>query len=159
MATSFHWKKGTFSSTYNLFAGTNWVGELRENMLSQSAVGMLNEQKYEFKTNGSLNQKTEIRDISKGTAVGSITYNAIRTKAEINLYGKKFTWSFDNVWSSKWSISNSREIIIDYQGSSSKGKIEASTNNELLLLSGLYITNYYWQITTVLIIIICILII
>ncbi|MDA3911787.1 MAG: hypothetical protein PF448_10570 [Bacteroidales bacterium] len=35
---------------------------------------------------------------------------------------------------------------MEISGSSTKGKIEANTSNELHLLCGIYITNYYWEV-------------
>jgi hypothetical protein len=47
----------------------------------------------------------------------------------------------------KWSIFNSEGIRINYSGSSTNGRIESNTEDDLLLLSGLYVTSYYRQLT------------
>jgi hypothetical protein len=38
-------------------------------------------------------------------------------------------------------------VLVKYTGSITKGTIESVEQDEMLLLSGLFITNYYWQIT------------
>jgi hypothetical protein len=69
------------------------------------------------------------------------------TKATIELSDRKIFWKYDNVWNTKWSLFDSEGIQIQYQGSSFNGKIEFNSQDDLLVLTGLFITNYYWQIT------------
>ncbi len=56
-------------------------------------------------------------------------------------------WKYDNIWNSKWSVFDSGGINVKCAGSSTKGLIDSNTNDALVLLSSLFITNYYWQIT------------
>ena len=42
--------------------------------------------------------------------------------------------------------------LINYQGISIKGKIEIDSSDDLLIISGLFIKNYYWQATIALIV-------
>ena len=83
---------------------------------------------------------------------GKITYNTRKTKATIEYSDKIVFWKYDNGWNTKWSISNSVELIVRYHGSFTKGEIEVSSYDELLILTVLYITNYFWQISSVVIV-------
>jgi hypothetical protein len=153
MQTNLKWDKGTFSNTYNIYSQDQVIGKLRNSSFSQIAEGELNGKKYTFITKGFFNQQTEIRDAIDNKLVGNITYNGWMTKATLSILDKKINWKYDNLWNTKWSIFDSNGIEIKYSGSSSKGQINSNTNDDLLILSGLFVTNYYWQITIVLIIV------
>ena len=141
-----HWKKGAFKSTYKIYSNDTLVGTLKENVWKQSADGELTGKKYNFKTKGFFKQETEIVHADTNTALGKITYNSWMTKATIELSDRKIFWKYDNVWNTKWSLFDSEGIQIQYQGSSFNGKIEFNSQDDLLVLTGLFITNYYWQI-------------
>jgi hypothetical protein len=38
-------------------------------------------------------------------------------------------------------------LKIKYSGSSTQGRIESNSDDALLLLSGLFVTNYYWHVS------------
>ncbi len=50
MQTYLNWKKGLFSSTYNIYSNGILLGELKDKQFSQTATGQLNGKKYIFKT-------------------------------------------------------------------------------------------------------------
>ena len=152
MQTNFKWKKGFFSSTYNIYSQGQIIGKLKNNSFSQIAEGEINGKKYKFITKGFFNQQTEIHDAINNKVIGNITYNGWMTKATLLILDKESKWKYDNLWNTKWSIFDSNGIEIKYSGSSSKGEINSNTDDDLLLLSGLFVTNYYWQITIIIII-------
>jgi hypothetical protein len=146
------WKKGFFSSTYGLFSNDKPVGELKGRAFSQSADGNLNGIKYSFRAKGVFKQHTEIVDGRDSKVIGKIAFNTMMTKATISFLNKEVNWKYDNLWSTKWRIFDSGEIEIKYQGSTTSGQIDSNSDDALLLLSGLYVTNYYWQFTFLIII-------
>lgn len=152
MEKRFYWNKKFFSSTYNVYSNGQQNGNLTEKSFSQTAFGELNGKKYIFKTKGFFNQITEIIDASSNKIIGNITFNNWMTKANISTGNKTYLWKYDNAWGSKWSIYNSEGLKISYFGYSSKGQIDSNTDDELLLLTGLFVTNYYWQTTVVVLI-------
>jgi hypothetical protein len=149
MQTIIHWNKSFFSNTYNLFSKGQLLGQLKENTLSQTATGELNGIKYIFKTKGFLKQHTEIIDAINGNRIGEITYNNWMTKATLFTRDNSSFWRYDNIWNTRWSIFDTKGLEIKYTGSSSKGQIISNTDDALLLLSGLFVINYYWQTTIV----------
>lgn len=148
------WEKKFFSNTYNIYSNNRKIGNFKDKMFSQNAFGELNGKKYTYNTAGIFKQRTEIIDNIENKVIGKITYNNWMTKASITINNKTSYWKYDNIWNTKWSITDLEGIKIEYSGSSSKGKIISNTDDELLLLSGLFVTNYYWQITMALLIIV-----
>jgi hypothetical protein len=147
METQLNWKKGIFKETYEIYSAGILVGTLKENIWKQTAYGELNGRKVIFKTIGFFRQETQIIDPSTNMQVGKITYNSWMTKATIEYTNRVASWKYDNAWNTKWSISDPEGVLIQYQGSCSKGIINSQTQDDLLILSGLFVTNYYWQIT------------
>ncbi len=150
MNTTLNWEKGILKNRYKIYSEGNFVGSLKENSWTNSAESELNGKKYSFKTKGVFKQVTQIID-SDDNIIGKITYNTWMTKAQIEIQNKVINWKYDNLWSSKWSVFSSEGIEIKYSGSSTKGEIQSNTREELILLSGLFVTNYYWQTTFVVI--------
>jgi hypothetical protein len=142
------WKNSFFSNTWNLTTDEILVGFLKENDWKQTALGELNGKKFNFATKGFFSQETQVFDADTAAHVATISYNSWHTKASIITPGGKiFTWRYDNAWNTKWSISDASAVLVKYTGSITKGTIESAEQDEMLLLSGLFITNYYWQIT------------
>jgi hypothetical protein len=148
------WKKKFFGSKYQIFGAQQTTGELKERAFSQNSYGHLNEKKYTFLTKGFWKQTTHIMDSSKEEKIGEINYSGWMTRATIKLNSKEYFWQYDNMWNTKWRIFDHEGTLVQYSGSSTGGQIFSNTDNEPLLLSGLFVTNYYWQITAVIIIII-----
>ena len=156
MQTTLRWKRNFFSNLLSIHSEDRQVGELREKPFAQISEGELHGKKYSFKTKGFLNQYTEIIDSIENKVIGEIHYSSWMTKATISIDSKKSSWKYDNMWNTKWSIFNSEGIDIKYSGSSTSGQVESNIDDELLLLSGLVVTNYYWQLTMIIIFIVLI---
>jgi len=148
MRYSFNWKRGFFSDTYKIYSNNQQIGTLRNRTLSQNAVGNINERSYTFKTKGFFKQHTKVYDNSDNSLVGEIAYGNWMTKAYLSLNEKEFLWKYKNAWNTRWTIYESDKAVINYKGSYS-GHAESDRNDDLLLLTGLYVTKYYWQMTLV----------
>jgi hypothetical protein len=149
MKTNLRWEQEIFSSTYSIYSNNQLIGKLKDRTFSQSADGELNGKAYIFRTKGLFKQHTEILDKSEDKVIGEITFNTWMTKASLSFNEKRANWKYDNPWSTKWRIFDSEGIEIKYSGRSGKGQIESNSDDPLLLLSGLFVTNYYWQLTVV----------
>ena len=149
MKIRLNWEKEIFSSSYSIYSNNQLIGKLKDKTFSQSASGELNGREYIFRTKGLFKQHTEILDKAENRVIGEINYNSWMTKASISINNKEASWKYDNIWSTKWRIFDSEGIEIKYTGSSRKGQIDANTDDALLLLSGLFVTNYYWQWTII----------
>jgi hypothetical protein len=147
MQTNLTWEKGIFSTLYKIYSNGEQVGSLKNKSFSLSGIGVLDNKEYLFQTKGFFKQKTEIVDAAGNRTIGEINYNNWMTKATITINDKTINWKYDNIWNTKWRVFNSEGIDIKYSGLSTGGQIESNINDALLLLSGLFVTNYYWQIT------------
>jgi hypothetical protein len=145
MKTTLYWKKELFTGTCKIYSEDNLVGYLNEKSWSQYAEAELNGEKFIFKTKGFFNRETQIYKIENETPVGKITYNTWRRKARIEYSGKVYSWSFINLFSTKWIVQNDEGFLINYRSSCSKGSIESDHQNNLLTLTGIFIRNYYSQ--------------
>ena len=156
MQLNLTWKKGFFSNNCILYKNGELIGNLREKSFSNTAVAELNGKGFLFRTKGFFKQHTDIIDSSTNQVLGEISYNNWKSKATISGRNKTVNWSYNNFWNTKWSLSDQNGIEIKYAGSSTKGSIQSNTDDALLILSGLYVTNYYWQISAAVVVAICI---
>ena len=147
MQTNLTWKKGVFSNVYKIYSDGKQIGNLKDKSFSQSGIGVLDNKEFLFQTKGLFEQKTQIIDTAENKMVGEINYNNWMTKATITINDKTINWKYDNLWNTKWSIFDSEGISIKYSGSLTNGQINSNIDDYLLLLSGLFVTNYYWQWT------------
>lgn len=138
-------ENGIFSGIYNINSDGRHIGYLKDKSFSQIATGEINGKQYIFRTKGFINQNTEIINCAENIVVGDINYNTWKTSATISINNKITHWKCDNIWNTKWSMFNSDGLFIKFSGSSSKGQIESEVNDELLVLTGLFVINYYWQ--------------
>lgn len=152
MQTNLTWKKGLLSSLYQIYENGIRIGYLKDKTISQSSIGLIDDKEYLFHTRGFLNQHTLIFDNYENKLIGEIRYNNWMNKATITINDKTVYWKYDNLFNTKWSLFDSEEVNIRYSGSSLSGHINSNTNNSLLLLCGLFVTNYYWQLTIAIVI-------
>ncbi|NOU18681.1 MAG: hypothetical protein HOO91_14080 [Bacteroidales bacterium] len=139
------WKRGIFSRTYTFYSNSLEIGFLKIGAWSNNAKGSINGKEYEFITKGLFKQETSIIDCKISSIVGTIIYNSWKSKAIIKLVdGTEYNWQYTNFWHTKWSL-NKELYFINYKGSCFKGEIVSYISDELLIISGLFISNYYSQ--------------
>ena len=147
MKTTLNWEKGILKNTYKIYSLKILVGKLQEISFSQSTDGELNGKFYCFRTQGFFKQEAQIIDSENDSTIGKITYNSRMKKAKIEYSDRVVNLKYNNAWNTKWSLCDLEGVQINYHGSSTKGKIEYDTQNDLLALAGLFITNYFRQMT------------
>ncbi|TVQ65686.1 MAG: hypothetical protein EA360_08175 [Balneolaceae bacterium] len=145
MRKEYSWEKNFFGTTTYLYHGGARVGNLVAKSFSGGAVGEMGGKVYEFRNSGILNLKTEVTEKATGKLVATIRYNSFQTRATIDTDERRLLWKSKNLLGSKWEMENSRGERITYKGYNQKGVIETETDNEMLLLTGLFARNYYWQ--------------
>lgn len=145
MKTQLNWKKGAFSTTYNLFDRGRQIGYLHDFTFKQRSEGEIHGKKYLFKTRGFFKQHTEIIDLQTNVPVGSIHYNSWMNKAEIKLHNQSCHWKYDNGWQTRWSITDASGKQLRFAGGMTKGIVDGEDPEDLLVLTGLFVTNYYTQ--------------
>lgn len=140
------WTKGLFDSDYQIFEQGQIKNSLHFNSWKNEARSVGLQQNFLFITQGFTNPTTTIYD-DKNTVLGTINYNSWQTKATITLTsGTQLAWSFSNGWLSSWMITNFKDKQINYNSSSSSGTIITNTDDQLMLLAGIFIKEYYARI-------------
>ena len=138
-----HWKKAFLCNAIKIYSAEGVIGQLKEYNWKQTAEGEINKQKFKYRTSGFFNQVTEIIVPSTNYIVGKIEYNTWRSRATLTYLDQKFFWQYDNLWQTKWSITNDHGLRIAFEGSLGKGSIEGEDISEFLVLAGLFVTNYF----------------
>ena len=145
MKTLLHWKRGAFSSTCRILSGEEIIGELASYTFKQTAEGVIRNKRYLFRTKGLFKQETQIIDGVSDQVIGNITYNSMMSKATIEFKDRTVSWKYDNTWQTKWSLYDKLGIHMKFAGRQSKGTIEFEEEDDLLVLTGMFVTNYYQQ--------------
>ena len=145
MKTKLSWRRGILSTTYQIFSKERQIGQLKNHTFKQISEGRINKKKYNFRTKGVFKQETQILDGDSNKLLGNITYNSMMTKASIKLPDRTLSWKYDNGLQTRWSLFNEHGILMKFAGRATKGNIEYEEVDEMLVLTGLYITNYYQQ--------------
>ena len=121
---------------------------MRSHGLSRHMVNYM-EKNSTLKSKGFLIRRPRYLIMRLTHPLEKITYNSLMTKAKIEYSDKVYFWKFDNSLSTKWRLYNAEGSLISYSCSLTKGGIEYDLQNNLLVLTGLYIKNIYWQFSVV----------
>ncbi len=153
MKNNFTWSNGLFSSLYQIHSNEQQLGRLINRPFSRTTKGSFEGKDYLFRNTGFFHQKTEIVDCSDNKVIGEIEYNSWRSKATMSVNGRTYKWKYDNIWTTQWSLSDSGGVSVRFNSSTTRGQIDADTDDGLLLLSGLFVKNYYLQTAFVVILV------
>jgi hypothetical protein len=145
MKTLLNWKKGPFSSTYQIYSGEELIGELADKAFKKTSEGRIGQKHYKFRTKGVFKQETQIMDGENDLVIGTISYQSMKSKATIQLRDRVINWKYDNGRQTKWSLHDDQGTLMKFAGGFSKGSIECDEIDELLLLAGIFVTNYFQQ--------------
>lgn len=136
------WRKGLFDSNYQLYANGEIKGSLLFSSWKNNARGIALKNYY-FISEGFLNPITKIKD-ENHNQIGVITYNTWKLKATVTFTNLDHaSWGYTNGWLSQWTITNHRDKQIQYQSSTAVGMVYSDNDDELMLLSGLYIRAFF----------------
>jgi len=154
MKTILNWKKGLFKNSYEIYSDSTHVGYLKEKSWAQTSTGELNGEKFHFRIKGFFNKEALVFSSESNTPVGKISYNCWMTRTKIEYGGKVYNWKYNNIWNTSWKLYNVEGLELKYNCSATNGRIESDLENNFLILSGLYVHNYYVQTTLVTMIVI-----
>lgn len=73
-------------------------------------------------------------------------------KASITFDARKIEWQYDNLWHKKWSMSDSNGLQINSSFATTSGVMESNSLDDLSLLTGLFVANYYLQMSMIVIV-------
>ncbi|MGD0341859.1 MAG: hypothetical protein ABSA76_09165 [Bacteroidales bacterium] len=145
METQFTWKTKFFSNLYEISRYENAAGELRSIGWKRKSAGELNGKRVLFEIKGFFDKDFLISNPDDNSIIGKIVFNIWKTKATITILDKKYSWQYDNFFHSRWSISNENGSIVKYESHIKNGDVTSYTDDEILILTGLYIKDYLRQ--------------
>lgn len=67
------------------------------------------------------------------------------SKATRQFADNTISWKYDNAWQTRWSLSDDQGILMKFSGGFSRGTVEYDKDDDLLVLTGMFVTNYYQQ--------------
>jgi hypothetical protein len=138
-----NWKREIFDKTTKLIENNSERGRLIYENFSNLTTIKIQDEKFVFYKPDFLSQMIMIKDSSKKEIIGNIRYDFWKTKAYIKLNESEYSLKNDSFWKGKWSLSEKSKKIIEFESKSPNGIIRTSIENDLLLFTGLYITNNY----------------
>jgi hypothetical protein len=141
-----NWRKGLFDSNYQVFND----GLLRFSMnfasLKNAAVVTTQKGIYLLKSEGFSNPETKVVN-NQNEVIAKITYDWLGFKAKVVLNtGEQLDWSFQNSWISRWSLNNHSDKQILFNSSTGNGLIHTNVDDDILILIGLFIREYYSRV-------------
>lgn len=152
MSKFINWKSDWFSGNLQLFVDGLQKGAITFGMWKSDAESIFEDKNYQFVNEGFWQSSTKVIDRKTNTVVAMITYDSWKSKAVISLKsGEHYEWKSTGIWKSQWTVSNYNDEHIMYNSSSNSGAISSDTDNELLILAGLFIKQIYNKKTVVII--------
>lgn len=149
------WRKGLFDSNYQVF--NNGFLKFSMNFISwkNSAIATTPDGIYMFKSEGFSKPETKLLN-NKNEVLAIITYDWGRFQAKIVFAsGDTFDWSFQNSWLKRWSLNNHKDKQILFNASTGSGLLHTNVDDDLIILCGLFVREYYSRLIFGLIIFIC----
>jgi hypothetical protein len=141
--TKLEWKNEFFSNQTTITKNNKKIGILESLRFSDTTKLEVQAKKYVFKKKGFLSNEFLIKDSLEKKTIGTIKYELFKTQATLKLDEKFFIWKQNGFWKRSWILTDTKNIICKYSKTSSGGQIEAFNDDYLLILTGLFITNYY----------------
>lgn len=151
MQSILNWQKGIFSCTYQVLLGGRQIGQLKDSEWSRFAHGHMLNTFLTFKICNGLRDTASIVDTESQRQIGTIRFSLWYPKARIEYGDQLAYWKFSNLWECNWKIYRGHTTLITLRGWRSKGTLENQHLDEVLVLAGLYVANYYRRLTAVLI--------
>ncbi len=152
------WKKGAFGSVTRIYDGSEEIGELRTASFKQCSDASIRATKYRFETRGTFKSFTSITD-HNGVTVGDISYANWSGKVSLNIMGKLYTWQATNWLGTTYEMLDANGNVLfatpNYAGNAINGFVE----NDLILLTAIFLKNRQAQYLAVIFIVVAVIII
>lgn len=148
MNSTAHWEKGILSNTTKIFRNQKELGMMSSKIFRLSAQAKLLKNSYRFNPLGTFNTYVQIIDRHKNEVVGSILFDNFMNKATINLSGKTYLFIPKNGFQTKWIITDeNKQVVLRIKNSMKSGQIISKKEQDLLMLSSLYVIHFIQQQT------------
>lgn len=109
-------------------------------------MAVIFDQRYVLEKEGFGWPHINIIEMNSKKLLGKITYPLFRERAKVQLGDENYTWKFDNISYSKWSVRDDQDKVLIQTSSRKEGAEHIESQKEaLLLISGLCIRNKYYR--------------
>ena len=137
------WTKGIFDNSYQLFQNGVIKGNLIFDTWKNEARTLFKEGNLIINSQGFFESNNYIYN-DKGELLGTITFETWKAKATVTLKnGEQFYFNFTNGWYTKWEIGDLKGKQAIYDSDTSSGRISSNTDDQMMLISGLFIREYF----------------
>lgn len=137
------WRKGLFDSNYQVFNKGLLKSSLNFISWKNSAIATTQAGIYMFKSEGFSKPETKLLN-NQNEVLAIITYDWVSFHAKIVFAsGDTFDWSFQNSWLKRWSLNNHQDKQILFNASTGNGLLHTNVDDDLLILCGLFVREYY----------------
>jgi hypothetical protein len=145
METHFTWRTKLFSRKFDIYENDRQAGYLEKEWWSRRSGGEINGFKIMFATKGFFKQTTRIINVQDEYELGYVEFNFWKFLATIHLNERDFYFRFNNFFNTSWSVGDINEVLINYHSKCLKGTIDSYSDNSVLIITGLYIRNFFRQ--------------
>lgn len=143
MEYNFNWNKSTFDSKYQVFAQGLLKYALNFGTWNNTAIATTQTGIYLFKSNGVFNPESMLLD-NKNEVRAAIKFNLLSLNATVKFIGgDEFMFLYQKNWITEWSLNNGKEKQVFYSAKTGAGLVNSNIDDELVILTGLYIREYY----------------
>lgn len=144
MSKFINWRSNWLSGDFQLFTDGVQKGIISFSSWRSDAESMFEDKNYFFSNVGFWQSQTNVIDRKTHEVVAIITYDSWKSKAVISLKsGEQYEWRSTGIWKSQFTVSNYKDEHIMYSSNSNTGTISSDTDNELLIVAGLFIKHIY----------------
>lgn len=149
-----NWRKGVFDSNYQVFNKGLLRFSLNFSTWKNAAIATTQSGIYLLRSEGFSHPETRLIN-NKNETLAVIRYDWLAFKAKINLNtGEELEWTFQNTWLSRWSINNHTDKQLLFNASTGNGLVHTNVDDDLLIILGLFIREYYARIIVLLVLIV-----
>jgi len=152
------WKKGAFGSVTRIYDGAEQIGELRTESFKQRSDANVRAAKYRFETKGTFKSYTSIID-HQGLVVGDISYANWSGKVSLNIMGKLYTWKATTWLGTSHELEDANGNVLFASQNFGGNTIEGFVENDLLLLTAIFLKNRQAQYLAVIVIVVAVIVI
>ncbi|MET4080341.1 hypothetical protein ABIB40_000281 [Pedobacter sp. UYP30] len=143
MNHDFNWNKDTFDSKYQVLSQGLLKYALNFESWHNSAIATTQTGIYLFKTQGLSKAETLLLN-NRNEVLAVITFNWLALNATIKFTnGDSFKFLYQRNWITEWSLNNGTDKQVFYKARTGSGMIKSNVDEELTILTGLYIREYF----------------
>lgn len=136
------WQSNVLLNSFKLYEQNQQIGFLKKVFLKKIFQSEIFGKQFTFISKGFFKQTTEIFDCNN-ILIGSVIHNGSIAGSRIEINESITFWKYVSSFRTKWEICENytNKVLLKYGGFLKSGSLESNTNEDLLILIGLF--NHY----------------